>query len=250
MNVLFVHSDLDDAGLSAYAFRVYCHLARRANGRSEAWPGVKSMAKTCGISESTAKRSLKELEERGMLTIKRIMNGISSNTYTLTRRSKWTDIRVGSQGTQVSQDPGWVPTDLGVGSQGPMKEIQEGNPVKKKSLHPLSEPEVDPQENTITPAQIRELWNTTCIDASPVRTITSTRFRAAKSRGDLKALKECFDKVHASEFLSGRKGGYNGRSFKADFDWVMKPTNFAKIMEGKFDNKDVDKKPSSQEGAF
>ena len=40
MNVIFVHSRLDDYGLPAPSFRVYCHLARRA-GRGSAWPAAR-----------------------------------------------------------------------------------------------------------------------------------------------------------------------------------------------------------------
>ncbi len=39
--LVFIHSKLDDAGLSPGTFRVYCHLARRANG-DVAWPSETS----------------------------------------------------------------------------------------------------------------------------------------------------------------------------------------------------------------
>jgi len=36
-----------------------------------------------------------------------------------------------------------------------------------------------------------------------------------------------------SEFLSGK----NDKAWKADLDWIFNPTNFLKIMEGKYENK-------------
>jgi hypothetical protein len=33
-----------------------------------------------------------------------------------------------------------------------------------------------------------------------------------------------------SEFLNGK----NDKVWKADFEWIMRPTNFVKIMEGKY----------------
>lgn len=45
-------------------------------------------------------------------------------------------------------------------------------------------------------------------------------------------------KAGKSEFLSGK----NDRAWKADIDWIFNPTNFLKIMEGKYDNKDVSNK--------
>lgn len=65
-NIVFIHAALDDAGLSLAAFRLYCHLSRRA-GRSGIYPAVKSMAATCRINEDTVWRALSELEARGML---------------------------------------------------------------------------------------------------------------------------------------------------------------------------------------
>jgi hypothetical protein len=40
-------------------------------------------------------------------------------------------------------------------------------------------------------------------------------------------------KVGKSDFLNGA----NDRLWKADIDWIFNPTNFIKIMEGKYDNK-------------
>jgi uncharacterized protein YdaU (DUF1376 family) len=36
-----------------------------------------------------------------------------------------------------------------------------------------------------------------------------------------------------SEFLNGK----NDKVWKADFEWIMRPTNFVKVMEGKYQNK-------------
>lgn len=43
-----------------------------------------------------------------------------------------------------------------------------------------------------------------------------------------------FEKIHASDFLC-RMG--SGRSWKADFDFVMKPAQISKIIEGCYDNR-------------
>ena len=31
--------------------------------------------------------------------------------------------------------------------------------------------------------------------------------------------------------------GENDRNWRADFDWIMKPTNMCKVLEGKYDDK-------------
>ena len=41
-----------------------------------------------------------------------------------------------------------------------------------------------------------------------------------------------FNRVEESEFLSGRV-----TRWRADFDWLMKPSNFEKVLEGKYSNR-------------
>lgn len=43
-----------------------------------------------------------------------------------------------------------------------------------------------------------------------------------------------FGYVAKSRFLTGRAPGRDGRAWKADFDWLMKPANFAKTVEGNY----------------
>ena len=45
---------------------------------------------------------------------------------------------------------------------------------------------------------------------------------------------EFFQSVGKSRFLTGRVNGKNGRAFVADLEWLIKPSNFAKIVEGKY----------------
>lgn len=133
MNVIFVHSSLDDAGLSAYAFRIYCHIARRANQTGHAWPGIESIAKVCGISKNTVKGAIAELEERQMLKVIRSEGGRHSNRYFLTRAAVWTNTP-GQEMTRSGDDrvtectaPGQEMTGRGSG------EGSEGNPSRKSN---------------------------------------------------------------------------------------------------------------------
>lgn len=61
-NPVFIHSQLDDLGLSASQFRVYCHLARRSNAGAVdsgiAWPSVAAMSRVCRLHPSTVRQAL------------------------------------------------------------------------------------------------------------------------------------------------------------------------------------------------
>lgn len=45
---------------------------------------------------------------------------------------------------------------------------------------------------------------------------------------------EFFEHIGSSKFLTGRVNDKGGRSFAADLEWILKPSNFAKILEGKY----------------
>lgn len=65
-NCIFIHSSLDDAGLTSEQFRVLAHLSRRA-GDGAAWASNATMAEKCRLHPDTVVACLKELERRRMI---------------------------------------------------------------------------------------------------------------------------------------------------------------------------------------
>jgi hypothetical protein len=66
--------------------------------------------------------------------------------------------------------------------------------------------------------------------------LTKKRKESALSRAKehgKKSLQTVIDKTSISGFLNGE----NDRNWAADFDWVFRPTNFLKILEGNYDRK-------------
>ena len=43
-----------------------------------------------------------------------------------------------------------------------------------------------------------------------------------------------FGHIQKSKFLIGKVNSKDGRPFTADLEWILKPSNFAKIVEGKY----------------
>lgn len=79
----------------------------------------------------------------------------------------------------------------------------------------------------------------------PVQRITDTRrkaiaarWREDKERQTLSWWNDYFERVRASDFLMGRCPPTQGRAtaWQADFDWLLKPANLQKVVEGKYDN--------------
>lgn len=82
---------------------------------------------------------------------------------------------------------------------------------------------------------ILDLFNNICTSFPKIRIIDGKRKEAVQARwktyGSLDVFKELFERAEASRFLKGE----NDSNWHADFDWMMRPTNMAKILEGKYD---------------
>jgi hypothetical protein len=83
---IFIHSELDDYGLSAIEFRVYSRLARRS-GQTAAFESVPNMAKEFEVSDRTVQRCLKVLTICRLIA-EQIRPG-KPTRYTLNPRSVW-----------------------------------------------------------------------------------------------------------------------------------------------------------------
>lgn len=84
--------------------------------------------------------------------------------------------------------------------------------------------------------EIVKAFNEMCPNLPSVQKLTTQRKIALKNRiseHSLQVLGNVFKAVSESQFLNGT----NERSWTADFDWILKPANFIKIIEGRYKNK-------------
>ncbi|MCA9836218.1 MAG: helix-turn-helix domain-containing protein [Trueperaceae bacterium] len=100
---VFIHSAIDDLGLSLGAFRVYGHLARRAGSSNSAWPSYSSIGEHCFRSsypkaqEATLRRkalaAVAELKKFGLIEVQERKLGTTkankSNIYALVPLNTW-----------------------------------------------------------------------------------------------------------------------------------------------------------------
>lgn len=84
---------------------------------------------------------------------------------------------------------------------------------------------------------IKNLYHSICISFPRIKSIDGNRKNAVAARWrayrHIEVFEELFRLAESSEFLKGQ----NERNWCADFDWMMKATNFAKILEHKYDGK-------------
>ena len=97
--------------------------------------------------------------------------------------------------------------------------------------------EIEKEARCETPyQQIADLYNDTCVSFPRLKTLSDARKKAIKARLNVYTVedfKEVFKKVEDSNFLKGK----NNRDWVATFDWIIKDSNMAKILDGNYDDK-------------
>ena len=85
---------------------------------------------------------------------------------------------------------------------------------------------------------IKDAYNSLCPSLPAVKSLSDARRKAIKARLNsytVDELNEAFMKAESSDFLKGK----NDRNWRANFDWILKDANIAKILDGLYDNRKV-----------
>ena len=98
---------------------------------------------------------------------------------------------------------------------------------------------------TDTAQKIIDSFNEICTTLPKVKKLTDARKKVVTAR--LKEYSEddilsVFRIAQQSDFLTGR----NDKGWQADFDWLMKPSNIVKVLEGNYNNRKQQQQPKPQ----
>ena len=83
---------------------------------------------------------------------------------------------------------------------------------------------------------IARMYNDTCVSFPRIEKLSDARKKAIKARLNTYSIEDfklLFEKAEASDFLKGA----NNRNWSATFDWLIKDSNFAKVLDGNYDNR-------------
>ena len=92
------------------------------------------------------------------------------------------------------------------------------------------------REEKINYQLIADMYNETCVSFPKLTKLSDDRKKAIKARTNKYSVADfqtMFTKAEASDFLKGA----NNRNWQANFDWMIKDANMAKILDGNYDNK-------------
>ena len=83
---------------------------------------------------------------------------------------------------------------------------------------------------------IADRYNALCPSFPSIKSLSDARKKAIKARlktYSIEEFEEVFRKAEESDFLKGR----NDRNWMANFDWLIKDANMAKVLDGNYENK-------------
>lgn len=116
---------------------------------------------------------------------------------------------------------------------------EKTDPQKEHHEEFLKELETKPKalsENDVYCSEVVEKFASICKDLPKLRKLTPKRKRAIlKAKKDIEEFggwEKFFSCIASSRFLNGQ----NKDGWKAQFDWILKPDNMVKIMEGNYQN--------------
>ena len=124
-------------------------------------------------------------------------------------------------------------------SQNGTRLSQNGTTIPDLSTDLSTEQNNDGQPST--PYQkIVDIYHNKCPKLSKIVAISSSRKTTIQARYkqynyDIEVFVRLFTKAGLSKFLNGQ----NDRKWKANLDWLLKETNMAKVLEGKYDNENM-----------
>ena len=81
--------------------------------------------------------------------------------------------------------------------------------------------------------QIADMYNATCVSFPPCKRLSESRKKAIRARLNtytVEDFRQMFEIAEASDFLKGA----NNRNWRANFDWLIKDSNMAKVLDGNY----------------
>ena len=223
-------------------FRIYLHLILSANftdcgfegyliRRGQLATSYESLSRDTGLTVQEARTAIKHLKLTGELTVEKTPKFSIISIKNYNKFQPLTGLTTGDQ-----QGANRVSTGE---QQQYNKEIMEecnNNRVSHKgtSMYQQEKLDFDTWANSVL-----DLFKKICVDFIQPDRLTDHRRRLLyQAQMDGVDFKELFTKAQASDFLSGRKDG----NCNIGIDWILKPENRQKIMEGNYKNRDAPKK--------
>ena len=216
----------DNEDLTIEAKAIYGMLCTYAGSGSKAFPSVDLLCTKLQISRDRFYKHMNLLIGAGIVKKEMVKteNGkYKTNIYTLVPNIGKTNFPY--TGNQYTDIP-----DTG----------NQDNNINNLNINSLNNNRGEYKQDIVDYQEIVNLYNDTCVSFPKVLALSESRKKAIKARlksYSLEDFKKLFEMAESSRFL---KGG-NDRNWSANFDWLIKDSNMAKVLEGNYEDRNSTK---------
>lgn len=217
---------------------VLLSLADQANDSGTCWPSQPQIAKRCSLTDRAVRIQIQFLEEAGMLT-RAVKPGVGT-TFVLT----WLEAEprndvpprnniplrndVPATPEQYSGNPGTTFRQT-VSKRNEPQVKADKPPVSSKAADPCPHQAIiDLYHQTLPTGRQVRIWNDTR------KAKLRARWKEDLKRQSLDWWGKFFGYIAESDFLTGKTASTHRPPFELDLEWIVSPTNFVKIVEGKY----------------
>ncbi len=210
---------------------LFLHLLISANHKPRKWQGVQintgqlitgrlKLAAETGLSERQIRTCLTNLKKSGEIFIK------TTNRYSV--------ITICNYDTyQSKEEVSDQQSDQQTTSKRPADDQQSTTNKNEKNLNNEKEFDKPSHSEKIDFEILKNVYHEKCPKLNKITKLTADRKKAVRARikeHGKSAVMQVFSNVGNSPFLNG----HNDKNWLADFDWIFRPTNFLKILEGNY----------------
>lgn len=247
-NMKIVDSDAFlDMPMSAQC--LYFHLNMRADDDGFVGNPKRIMREVGGNEDDLKLLILKSFLltfENGVIVIKhwRMHNCIQSDRYTETTYTDEKALLGIKKNKSYSFDKANCIKDLGMET----KCIQNVSTDIDIDLDKDKELDIDKESKKINYQLIVDMYNDTCVSFPRLKSLSDSRKKAIRARLKVYSLDDfqrLFTMAEQSKFLKGA----NDRNWSATFDWLIKDSNMAKVLDGNYTDRE-EVKPKEPKGKF
>lgn len=224
-------------GMSPAQKSVLISLADNANDEGVCWPSVARIAERTCLSERAVRNAIRWLEESMVLTGHQRMGRSTWYTVTPQMFNPGTSCPPAPNADLPRQD---MPATPAPDAGHPGISCPQNRKGTIKELSGSSAPTRDDSKQTPV-QQIVDLFNELLPDLPSVVLINKDRKSKIQARWadspvhqDLEFWREFFGMVRSSDWLMGKVNGRDGKGFRCNFDWLIAPSNFVKVVEGNY----------------
>jgi hypothetical protein len=172
--------------------------------------------------------------QSGVIVIKhwRMHNTLKGDRYTPTQYQEEKNTLQIKPNKAYTENDGTIPLEIGTIVEAEWN--QSGTTVKRSiDKNRLDKNREEIEAPSLDYESIVNLYHTLCPKLPTIKALNDQRKKTLKSWGDMDEITEVFTKAGKSSFLNGD----NDRGWTANIDWLIKPGNRIKVLEGRYDNR-------------